>query len=119
MSQVVVRLEDHTVLRTLSELRWHLDARFGRVEPQLVVDLSGLSHLTSPGVAALLWARRWCRCRGGDLLLRGTDGRHQLLAQTGLRDLFDGRDDRSLARARPQVRGASRSARAGRPLSRK
>ncbi|WP_432573239.1 STAS domain-containing protein [Kineococcus sp. SYSU DK005] len=55
----------------------------------LVVDLSGVPHLSSVVVALLLRAKRCCRARGGRVVLRGLDRAHlQVLHRTGLSPLF-------------------------------
>jgi anti-sigma B factor antagonist len=86
---LVVSLDDDNLLRGLSDLRWHLDELLAGRAPVLVVDISGLSRLSSATLAALLWAQRGCRSRGGGVLLRGPNRRcRDVLARTGLIDLF-------------------------------
>lgn len=94
--EVLVVLDDPTLLRGLGDLRWRLDHLLVGHPPVLVVDISALSRLSSATLAALLWAHRTCRRRGGRVLLRGPNKRcHDLLTRTGLLDLFavDGVDD--------------------------
>jgi anti-anti-sigma factor len=86
---VALFLADATLLRGLSELRWHLDDLLADRSPVLVVDISGLSRLSSATLAALLWAQRGCRGRGGRVVLRGPTKRcRDVLVRTGLVDLF-------------------------------
>lgn len=86
---LVVSLDDENLLRILSDLRWHLDELLAGRPPVLVVDISGLSQLSSATLAVLLWAQRGCRSRGGGVLVRGPNKRcRDMLARTGLIDLF-------------------------------
>ncbi|WP_432497295.1 STAS domain-containing protein [Kineococcus gypseus] len=56
----------------------------------LVVDVSGVDHLSSAVVALLLRAKRRCRARGGRVVLRGPSrGAVEVLHRTGLAPLFD------------------------------
>ncbi|NAZ86856.1 STAS domain-containing protein [Kineococcus sp. T90] len=56
----------------------------------LVVDLSGVAHLSSPVIALLLRAKRRCRARGGRVVLRGVSrGDLDVLRRTGLSPLFE------------------------------
>lgn len=86
---LVVSLDDDNLLRGLADLRWHLDGLLAGRDPVLVVDISGLSRLSSATLAGLLWAQRGCRGRGGGVMLRGPNKRcRDMLARTGLIDLF-------------------------------
>lgn len=86
---LIVSLDDDNLLRGLADLRWHLDELLAGRGPVLVVDISGLSHLSSATLAVLLWAQRGCRSRGGGVQLRGPNKRcRDMLARTGLIDLF-------------------------------
>lgn len=90
---VLVSLDDATLLQGLATLRWHLDDLLDGQPPVLIVDISALSQLSSPTLAALLWAQRVCRGRGGHVVLRGAnDSCHSVLAATGLLGLFGLRD---------------------------
>lgn len=86
---VVLHLADDTLLRGLADLRWRLDDLLAGHPPQLVIDISALTRLSSATLAALLWAQRTCRSRGGRVVLRGPNKRClTVLARTGLADLF-------------------------------
>lgn len=86
---VALSLDDATLLRGLGQLRWHLDELMADRPPGLVVEISGLSRLSSATLAALLWAQRGCRGRGGRVVLRGPNKRcRDVLVRTGLVDLF-------------------------------
>jgi anti-anti-sigma factor len=89
VADVALILDDDTLLKGLSELRWHLDGLLADRSPVLVVEISGLSRLSSATLAALLWAQRGCRGRGGRVVLRGPTKRcRDVLVRTGLVDLF-------------------------------
>lgn len=98
--EVILWLEDTTLIRGLSTLRWNLEELLAGRRPVLLVDISGLTRLSSPTLAALLWAQRFCRRRGGGVVLRGANNRClDVLARTGLLDLFG----MSSANGRPSV----------------
>lgn len=102
-----LRLDDHNLLEGLAELRWGLDDLIADRRPVLVVDLSGLSRLSSATLAGLLWTQRRCRARGGYVVLRGPNRRcRELLARTGLAGLFT-QDDDPAAAEQPSWRGAA------------
>src|SRR5699024_2793643 len=88
---VSVGLRDGSVPEGLTELR----ARLGEVlcDPTarcLQVDVSGLERLSSPVVAALLWAKRRCLARGVEVEVVGTTGAQRAqLARTGLAAALD------------------------------
>lgn len=89
LSDVALSLDDENLLKGLSQLRWHLDDLLAGRSPVLVVEISGLSRLSSATLAALLWAQRGCRGRGGRVVLRGPTKRcRDVLVRTGLVDLF-------------------------------
>lgn len=99
-SALVLSLDDATLLRGLATLRWHLDELMHGRPPVLVVDISHLSHLSSPTLAALLWAQRVCRGRGGHVVLRGANSCcRSVLEATGLLGLF-GLDDQAASHTR-------------------
>jgi anti-anti-sigma regulatory factor len=84
----VVVVDDRTHLRALADLRWRLDQMLSADPPVLVVDLSGLSRLSSAAMAVLLRTQRCIRHRGGTVVLRGVDDRHPVLTRTSLQDRF-------------------------------
>lgn len=73
----------------MADLRWRLDELLPSGAPSLVVDIAGLTRLSSQTSAALLWAQRRCRLRGGQVRLLGANRRcRELLARTGLNEVF-------------------------------
>lgn len=84
----VLVVDDRTHLRALADLRWRLDKVVSADPPVLVVDLSGLSRLSSAAMAVLLRTQRAIRHRGGMVVLRGADHRHPVLTRTSLHDRF-------------------------------
>ena len=81
----VVVMDDDNLLRAVADLRWRIDELMGPGSRSVVVDITGLSHLSSRSLAALLWAQRRCRSRGGQVYLHGANRRcRDLLARTGL-----------------------------------
>jgi anti-anti-sigma factor len=82
---VTVRLDDTMLLDGLADVRWLLYDALLAGARRLVVDVSGVRHLSSSAVATFLWAHRTCRARGGAVVLRGADSRTEdLLRRTGL-----------------------------------
>lgn len=93
----VVHLDDASLLAGLTDLRWRLDELLAGRPPVLVVDISQLSRLSSATLAALLWAQRRCRARGGRVVLRHPNKRcGDILTRTGLAPLFS--DERPAGR---------------------
>jgi len=86
----VLVLDEDDLRSGLVLLRWHLGRLLEEGPPALLVDISGLTGLSSTTVATLLRARRMCRARGGRLVLHGP---HRdvlaLLRRSGLVGLFD------------------------------
>ncbi len=83
-------LDDDGLLRGLSDLRWSFDDLLPAGANRLVVDVRGLTRLSSQTLAALLWAQRRCRVRGGQVRLLGANRRcRDLLQRTGLDQVFD------------------------------
>lgn len=73
----------------LGVLRWRLGPLL-EGGTSVLVDVGGLSTLSSATVAALLRARRLCRARGGQLVLRNPRRAvTAVLRRSGLEDLFD------------------------------
>ena len=82
---VTVHLDDALLADGLADVRWLLHDALLAGARHLVVDLSGVHHLSSSAVASFLSAHRTCRARGGAVVLRGADRRTQdLLHRTGL-----------------------------------
>lgn len=86
-------LDEDGLREQLGVLRWHLGRLLENGDPALVVDVSRLTSLSSATVAVLLRARRFCRARGGRLVL---DRPHRnvlsVLRRSGLEDLFETTD---------------------------
>lgn len=83
---VVVRVTDRTVREAIHDLRWRLDTMLAGGPATLKVDVRGLTRLSSPTIAALLWAKRRCATRGVPLVLVGHD--RALIHRAGLDGLF-------------------------------
>jgi anti-anti-sigma factor len=82
---VTVHLDDTMLLDGLADVRWLLYDALLAGARRLVVDVSGVRHLSSSAVATFVWAHRICRARGGAVVLRGADRRTEdLLRRTGL-----------------------------------
>ncbi|MBB3086850.1 STAS domain-containing protein [Geodermatophilus sabuli] len=87
---VTIHLDDALLADGLADVRWLLHDALMAGARRLVVDLSGLQHLSSPAVASFLWAHRTCRARGGAVVLRGANRRTEdLLRRTGLRRVIE------------------------------
>lgn len=88
--EVVVRLGDDDLPAGLADLRWHLADRVLRGARSLTVDVSTLGRLSSPAVAVLLRAKRFCRVRGGTVTLRApSPAVLRMLRTSGLAEVFD------------------------------
>ena len=84
-SQVVVPLGDGDLGHALGDLRRRLTAALERGPSTLVIDVSGVTQLSSTGIALLLWVRRRCTVRGVRVVLREPSRRNiDLLRRTGL-----------------------------------
>jgi anti-anti-sigma factor len=82
-------LDDAGLLRGVADLRWRLDELLPLGAQTLLVDIHALTRLSSQTLAALLWAQRRCRLRGGQVRLLGANRRcRELLARTGLDEVF-------------------------------
>ena len=82
---VTIHLDDAVLADGLADVRWLLHDALLAGARQLVVDLSGVQHLSSSAVASFLSAHRTCRARGGAVVLRGANRRTEdLLHRTGL-----------------------------------
>ena len=83
--EVTIHLDDALFADGLADVRWLLHDALLAGARELVVDLRGVQHLSSPAVASFLSAHRTCRARGGSVVLRGANRRTlDLLHRTGL-----------------------------------
>jgi anti-anti-sigma regulatory factor len=73
---VVVELHEPPLAHDLSRLRSHLAQSLMRGPGEVTVDLSTVDRISSPTVAALLWARRSCATRGVPFRVTGTTGQN-------------------------------------------
>ncbi|WP_141781205.1 STAS domain-containing protein [Nocardioides albertanoniae] len=83
-------LSDGTGREALHDLRWRIDEMLADSPRAVVVEVSGLTRLSSATIAALLWAKRRCTTRGVGLLL--TDPDNALAGQlhrAGLHTVWD------------------------------
>ncbi len=83
--EVVLELGDTDLMSALRGLRRRLPPLLDEAPGTLVVDMSGLTQVSSATVAALLWVKRRCRSRGVVVMLRQPSPRSlDLLRRTGL-----------------------------------
>ena len=68
---VTIHLDDAVLADGLADVRWLLHDALLAGARQLVVDLSGVQHLSSSAVASFLSAHRTCRARGGAVVVAG------------------------------------------------
>jgi anti-sigma B factor antagonist len=93
---VTVHLDDALLADGLADVRWLLHDALLAGARRLVVDLSGVQHLSSSAVASFLWAHRTCRARGGAVVLRRANRRTEdLLHRTGLWRVIQRESDRA------------------------
>ena len=93
--EVTIQLDDALLADGLADVRWLLHDALLAGARRLVVDLTGVQHLSSTAVASLLWAHRICRARGGTVVLRGANRRTlDLLHRTGLERVLQLETDR-------------------------
>jgi anti-anti-sigma factor len=86
----VLVLDDAGLHQGLNTLRWHLGRLLAEAGGDLVIDVGGLSHLSSATVAVLLRTRRLCRARGQRLVLVRPNGDvGSVLRRSGLENLFE------------------------------
>lgn len=86
---VAVALDDRSLPLGLSRLRSAVRASLLQGGSRVVVDIGGLHRLSSPTVAALLWANRQCAQRGGCVVLQSpTEQTLALLRRTGLGEVL-------------------------------
>ena len=89
-SSAVVPLSDQTLREGIHDLRWRLEEMLADGPSALVIDVSGLTRLSSPTIAALLWAKRRCTARGVRVTLKQPDqAMVGLLHRTGLDDVLE------------------------------
>jgi anti-anti-sigma factor len=85
VDEVLIELDDALLADGVADVRWLLHDALLAGARRLVVDLTGVQHLSSTAVASFLWAHRICRARGGAVVLRGANRRTEdLLHRTGL-----------------------------------
>lgn len=86
---VVITMTDRTARDVIFDLRWRLEELLATGPTTLLVDASRLSRLSSPAVAALLWANRHCASRGVRVAVRDRGSTAGLLRRTGLDGVLD------------------------------
>jgi len=69
--EMVVQLDDGRLLEGLDALHPALRTHLVQGGTSAVVDVSGLTRLSSSTLACLLLAKRRCRARGAELVVRG------------------------------------------------
>lgn len=83
--EIVVQLSDADVAYALRELIRRLPALLSCGRGTIVIDVSGMTQLSSATVAALLWIRRRCRSHGMVVVLRHPSRKSvEMLRRTGL-----------------------------------
>lgn len=86
----VVALEDASLLEGLANLRSGVRSHLVDGTERIIVDIAGVSRLSSATVAALLWAKRSCRSRGGHVVVRGlSQDSLNMLTRAGLSEVFE------------------------------
>lgn len=84
-----VYLRDESLIQDLSTLRHELASRLRAGQRSVVIDISGIDRLSSPTVAALLWARRSCTARRAHVTVRNPSGRSlDVLRRRGLAEVL-------------------------------
>ncbi len=84
-AEMVLALDDEGLLAGLSTLHPALRTHLVQGGTSAVVDVSGLTRMSSSTLAALLLAKRRCRARGAALVVRGAgSGVADLLHRAGL-----------------------------------
>ena len=74
---------------TVPALEAVLQAQLGNGHVQIVLDLSGVTYLSSSGLRAMLHARRQAQAGGGDVVLSGMTPRvREIFEMIGFNDLF-------------------------------
>lgn len=83
--EVVVTLRDRDVWQALGELRLRLDSLLAAGPATLVIDIAGVTQVSSAMFAVLLRVKRRCLARRVDVVLRQPSRRSvDLLRRTGL-----------------------------------
>ena len=84
-----VYLRDESLIQDLSTLRRELASRLRGGQRSVVIDISGIDRLSSPTVAALLWARRSCTAHRALVTVRNPSGRSlDVLRRRGLAEVL-------------------------------
>lgn len=87
--RTVVALDEAGLTGGLAELRWRLDELMDGGQEELVVDIAGVTTVTSTTLSALLLARRRCHARHGRLVLRSPSrSASSVLRRSGLGPVF-------------------------------
>lgn len=73
---VVVRLQDSSLVDDLAHLRSEVAMSLLQGRGGVTVDVSGIGQISSPTVAAILWARRSCSARRVPFAVSGSVGRN-------------------------------------------
>jgi len=89
-ADVVVELREDSIIEGLTTLRSVVRRHLLAGGCHVVVDIAGISRLSSAMVAALLWTQRHCRARGGQVTVRGpSQDSLNMLRRAGLGEVFD------------------------------
>lgn len=86
---VHVELSEPSMARDLAQLRSQLAECLVRDRSGVTVDLSAIDRISSPTVAALLWARRTCAARHLPFTVTGYAQDSAVLRSCGLVDTHD------------------------------
>lgn len=90
-SSVLVELHEPSLAHDLSLLRSQLAGCLLKGRGGVTVDLSAVDRISSPTVAALLWARRSCAARRVPFTVTGYSGQNAAVLRTcGLVTLAEG-----------------------------
>ena len=85
-----MQLHDDSLLQDLTHLRSDVRAHVAQGRERIVVDVAAVGRLSSATVAALLWAKRYCRARGGRIVVRGpSQDSVDMLVRAGLGEVFE------------------------------
>ncbi len=90
LKSVVVELREDSIIEGLTTLRSIVRRHLIAGPCHVIVDIAGVSRLSSAMVAALLWTQRHCRARGGHVTVRGpSQDSLNMLRRAGLGEVFD------------------------------
>ncbi len=90
LRSVVIELREDSIIEGLTTLRSVVRGHLIAGPCHVVVDIAGVSRLSSAMVAALLWTQRHCRARGGHVTVRGpSQDSLNMLRRAGLGEVFD------------------------------